>query len=262
MIFDSHSHTSFSSDSDMNAQEAAAKAASLGIGLVFTEHYDYDYCFSKNFKDMDFRFDPEEYWKAYEPMRGTNLRLGAEVGLTMASMAPNIEFITRAPFDMIIGSIHCVDGYDLYYPSYYEGKDKKAAYDKYLAIMADMAALNPYIDVLGHIDYICRYAPYDDRALLYDEFGDGINRVLEAVLATDTIMELNTRRLNDRQTALELMPIYKMYRQLGGRYITLGSDAHNVDAIGMNFSMARDFADSLGLQVVTFCRREMELIKY
>ena len=262
MIFDSHSHTIFSSDSDMNAQEAAIKAASIGIGLVFTEHYDYDYCFSKNFKDMDFRFDPEEYWKSYEHMRGADLRLGAEVGLTMASIAPNTEFIAKVPFDMIIGSIHCVDGYDLYYPSFYEGKDKKTAYESYLAIMAEMAVLNPYIDVLGHIDYICRYAPYDNKSLLYNEYRESIDRVLEAVLATDTVMELNTRRLNNRQTAIELMPIYKKYHDLGGRYITLGSDAHNINAIGINFGIARDFADSIGLKIVTFCQREIELIKY
>ena len=86
--------------------------------------------------------------------------------------------------------------------------------------------------------------------------------MLEAVLATDTVMELNTRRLNDGQTAIELMPIYKRYHDMGGRYITLGSDAHNINAIGINFGIARDFADSIGLKIVTFCQREIELIKY
>ena len=55
----------------------------------------------------------------------------------------------------------------------------------------------------------------------------------------------------------ELVPVYRRYAEFGGKYITLGSDAHSAERIGMNFARARDFAEALHLQPVTFCERKM-----
>lgn len=258
MIFDSHSHTEFSSDSQMKAVEAIEKAKNLGIGMVFTEHYDYDYidCLNGN-KDMDFRFDAKKYWEAYEPLRGDSLHLGVEIGLTEGSVVPNKDFIAQVPFDEVIGSVHFMENYDLYGPEFYVGKSKEEAYGSYLSMMAALVEQNPYIDVLGHIDYICRYAPYENKDLEYASLDEGIDKVLKKVIENDIVMELNTRRLGDRLALKQLVPTYKRYAELGGRYITLGSDAHNTEAIGTNFKTAMEFAEQLGLKVVTFKERKM-----
>lgn len=258
MIFDSHSHTEFSSDSEMKAVEAIETAKKLGIGMVFTEHYDYDYidCLNGN-KDMDFRFNAKDYWAKYESMRGEHLNLGVEIGLTEGSIAPNKEFIAQVPFDEVIGSVHFMENYDLYGPEYYDGKSKEEAFSKYLAMMSELVAKNSYIDVLGHIDYICRYNPYDNKELEYTSLSDGIDKVLKAVIENEVVMELNTRRLGESLPLKELVPTYKRYRELGGKYITLGSDAHNKESIGMNFKVAQDFAEALDLKIVTFRNRKM-----
>ena len=65
MLFDNHVHTEFSADSEMTAEEALRFAAGRDLGLVFTEHYDCAYP-----EAIDFTFDPEAYWKKYEPLRG------------------------------------------------------------------------------------------------------------------------------------------------------------------------------------------------
>ena len=71
MIFDSHSHTVFSADSEMRAEDAMQKARERGTGIVFTEHLDLDYP-----GDLDFTFDPQAYWRTYEPLRGETVRRG------------------------------------------------------------------------------------------------------------------------------------------------------------------------------------------
>ena len=114
MIFDSHSHTAFSADSEMKAADAIAMAEKAGVGLVFTEHLDLDYP-----GEMDFSFDPQAYWQAYEPYRGDNLRLGIEIGMNEAILEGNLHFLEQEPFDLVIGSQHIVDGQDIYYPAYY-----------------------------------------------------------------------------------------------------------------------------------------------
>ncbi|MFV0636420.1 histidinol-phosphatase HisJ family protein [Mitsuokella sp. WILCCON 0060] len=255
MIFDSHSHTAFSADSEMNPEEAMQKAEAEGVGLVFTEHLDLDYP-----GEMDFTFNPKEYWHSYEVYRGDKLRLGVEIGMNEAICRQNEAFIQRVPFDLVIGSQHIVDGQDIYYPAYYEGKTKKEAFYRYFELMAENVLRHgDFIDVLGHIDYISRYAPYDNPEVSYEEFPDDIDQVLRAAIETNTVMELNTRRLGSRRALQALKPVYTRYRELGGRYITLGSDAHVAENVAMNFKAAAELAKTAGLQIVTFCERHMEI---
>ena len=253
MIFDSHSHTAFSADSEMKAADAIAMAEKAGVGLVFTEHLDLDYP-----GEMDFSFDPQAYWQAYEPYRGDNLRLGIEIGMNEAILEGNLHFLEQEPFDLVIGSQHIVDGQDIYYPAYYEGKSKEEAFHRYYELMAEnVRRYGAHIDVLGHIDYISRYAPYANPEVSYGIFQEDIDKILRAAIETDTVLELNTRRLGSRLACKELMPVYARYRELGGRYVTLGSDAHTADAIAANFGAAEELAAMAGLQIVTFAERRM-----
>lgn len=251
MLFDSHIHTCFSADSSMTAQEALAAAAGQGIGLVFTEHIDFSYPGA-----LKFLFSPEEYWRAYEPLRGEGLALGAEVGLVPGEKEEAKAFLDRAPFDQVIGSIHLLDGRDLYEPAGYEHRAQRDMYGAYFRLMAEMVREHSYIDVLGHIDYISRYAPYDSPGIRYEEYGAEIDDVLRAVIETDTVLELNTRRFHEVQAREELLPIYRRYRELGGKYVTLGSDAHTPGAVGAHLAEARQMSEACGLTVGTFWQRK------
>lgn len=254
MIFDSHIHTEFSADAEMKAAEALAMAEKQGIGLVFTEHLDAGYT-AKDGKS--FSFAPHAYWQAYSRLRGENLRLGVEIGMRESTREFSEEFARRVPFDMVICSQHLVDDIDIYYPDYYEGKDKQEAYHRYFVQMAANLKGHGFANALGHIDYICRYAPYENPDIVYADFADEIDSVLKAAIVTDTVMELNTRRLGDKAALDSLVPIYQRYRELGGQFVTLGSDAHTPEAVGAHLQLAWDFAESLNLRPVTFCQHRM-----
>ena len=256
MLFDNHIHTKFSADSEMQSEEAIRQAGELGIGLVFTEHYDFGYPYK-----MDFTFSPEDYWKEYQSLRGEQLRLGVELGMTRESREANARFIRQVPFDLVIGSIHLVNQVDIYYPEFYEEKEKEETYHAYFTAMAEEAAVQE-MDVLGHIDYIARYSPYENPEIDYGSFQEEIDQVLRTVVERGIVLELNTRRLEKRLAMKELVPVYRRYAELGGKYVTLGSDAHTADRIGMNFGRAMDFAEALGLQLVTFCERKMEPLEH
>ena len=254
MLFDSHVHTEFSADSEMKAAEALAVAEKLGIGLVFTEHLDAGFT-AKDGKE--FSFVPHDYWQAYSHLRGDTLRLGVEIGMRASTRDFSEEFSRQVPFDMIICSQHLVDDIDIYYPDYYAGKDKQEAYHRYFVQMAENLKAHSFANTLGHIDYICRYAPYEKPDIIYTDFADEIDAVLQTAIETDTAMEINTRRLGDRAALESLLPIYRRYKEMGGRFVTIGSDAHGDDAIGTHMQLACDFAESLGLMPVTFCQQHL-----
>ena len=253
MIFDSHMHKKFSADSQIAAEAALARAKELNLGVVFTEHFDY----GLELNGKAFTFDPAAYMNEYKNLRGENCRLGVEVGMRKFARSANEKFIAAADFDLVIGSLHLVDDFDIYYPEFYADKDKATAYGKYFAQMADEAVACDF-DVLGHIDYICRAATYDNPELDYETFKPAIDAVLKIVVERDKVLELNTRRFGSARAIAELVPVYKKYRALGGRFVTLGSDAHKVDAIGNYFARALDFARELDLTPVTFRERKLE----
>ena len=252
MIFDSHMHTKFSADSEMLATDALARADDLNLGVVFTEHFDY----GLELDGKNFTFNSAAYMNEYKNLRGEKVLLGVEVGLRKFARAANKNFLASADFDFVIGSIHLVDDLDIYYLEFFAGKDKATAYGKYFQQMAEEIALADF-DALGHIDYICRTAPYDNPEIDYATFHAEIDEVLKIVVERGKVMEINTRRFDNQRAIRELVPVYKKYRALGGRFVTIGSDAHKVSAIGNYFAQALDFAHEVDLTPVTFRERKI-----
>ena len=108
---------------------------------------------------------------------------------------------------------------------------------------------------------MCRAAPYENPEIEYSTFKDDIDKILKIIVEREKVLELNTRRFNTRRGIKELVPIYKKYKELGGKYVTLGSDAHRVEAVCNYFDRAIDFVKELDLQIVTFCERQLEICK-
>ena len=255
MYFDSHVHTEFSADSEMKAADALREAAKQGLGLVFTEHLDYDF---PSAGTEEFIFDPEAYWAKYEPLRAEGkLSLGVEMGMMASAREKNAAFVRRVPFDFVLASIHFLDVKDLYYPETFEGREKDEMYHEYFTVMCDEIYAHPFINALAHIDYIARNSTFDNPEISYGEFTDEIDAVLRALVETDTAIEINTRRLGAPRGIKELAPIYRRYRQLGGRYVTIGSDAHVPQGIGRCYDRARELARAFDLTIVTFRERKM-----
>ena len=246
MIFDSHSHTKFSADSEMLAEDAISRAESLNLGIIFTEHYDYNLP-----GDLDFTFNAVEYMNEYKKFRSEKVKLGVEIGLRNSAREQNKKFLEQANFDLVIGSIHVVDDIDIYNPEFFADKDKLTAYRKYFTVMAEEVAVADF-DVLGHIDYICRTAPYKNSEIEYEIFKPEIDEVLKIIVERGKILELNTRRLNSNIAVTGLESVYKRYKEFGGEFITIGSDAHVVEAVGANFDVALKFAQKLNLKPVNF----------
>ena len=256
MYFDSHVHTEFSADSEMRAVDALREAEKQGLGLMFTEHLDYDF---PSAGTEEFIFDPEAYWAKYEPLRADGtLLLGVEMGMMGSAREKNAAFVRRVPFDFVLASIHFLDVKDLYYLETFEGREKGEMYHEYFTVMRDEIYAHPFINAFAHIDYIARNAPFDNPEISYGEFTDDIDAVLRVLVETDTVIEINTRRLSAPRGIKELAPVYRRYHELGGRYVTIGSDAHVPEGVGRNYHRARELACAFDLQIVAFRERKMQ----
>lgn len=256
MLFDTHMHTRFSTDARMKLSEAAARGHELGLGIIVTEHMDLDYP-----QPEAFTFDVDEYFRAYGPHRSDTVLLGVEIGMRPDLVKENAALVGRYPFDYVIGSIHVIDRIDIYQEDFYRGRTKAEVYEQYFASMLTCLECYDFIDSLGHIDYIARYARFDDPELHYGEFAAGLDAVMARLAADDKAMEINTRRLDKSDTVAALLPIYHRFRQLGGRLVTIGSDAHTPRDIGKYFPVALDMAEACGLRPVYYKDRKPEYMK-
>lgn len=248
-------HTDFSTDSKMKIEDALNRAKELNLGIIITEHMDINFP-----REGEFIFDIKEYFNKFDKYKSSKVLLGIELGMRVDAIEKNQQIGKNYDFDYVLGSIHFVNKVDIFDFKMYENKDKKTVYEEYFKNMIDNLKHHKYIDSLAHIDYICRYSTYEDKEIYYEEYKDYIDCVLKYVIANDICLEINTRRLIDKNAVNNLIAIYKRYSELGGRHVTIGSDSHNTANIGMNFDTAGEILKLCNLKAVYFKNRQREYI--
>ena len=254
-MYDTHMHTKpFSTDSEMELSEVIDRKKQMGLGIVLTEHMDFDFP-----PPSVYRFDVESYFHTYAPYRNDDLLLGVEIGFQLSAIERNQKLIKSWPFDMVIGSIHVVCGKDLYDPAYFQSfSDKKSAYGAYLDAMCENLQAFDDFDTLGHIDYICRKAPYEDSLLHYEEFPKEIDNILKLLADKGKSLEINTRLFGQKDALKELEIICQRFKELGGQTVTIGSDSHHASAIGYSIEHAYELARKCKLMPVVYRKRKKD----
>lgn len=254
--YDNHIHSHFSPDSKMQAEEAVQSAISNQLaGIAFTDHYDIDAPSREN----EFLFDPSIQQQEIERLKSIypiEILKGIEVGLQPQSFGKIKQFTGKYHFDTVIGSIHFVDGLDPYYGTYYRDKDYKQAYRRVFEIMYQTAVEYRDFDILGHFDYIVRYAPYknSERNITMAEFGDYLEPLLKFLAENGKTFEVNTKtyRENMGHTPVLDLQILKRFRELGAEAISLGSDSHENYRVGENFDIFSNMIKSCGFKYLVY----------
>ncbi len=248
MIFDSHVHTTFSVDADTTIDEAVRATEEKNVGLVITDHMDWD--FPAPFPD--FRVDLEGFFREYAPLRNERLLLGIELGLTVNSIARANDIAASHDFDFVLGSVHVMNGREVDDTLYLE-QDEREVYRAYL-LEAAMLLETADVDAFAHVDYPLRTT---SGKLPYADYRREFTALFKVLVRRNIVLELNTSRLADEEARANLLAIYHAYRECGGQYVTLGSDAHEPQEIADDFAIAADFLRETGLIPVHFCKRQM-----
>ena len=148
-------------------------------------------------------------------------------------------------FDYIIGSSHITCGKDMAYDkSFFENYTPHQAVMNFLnEVLTNVRMYTNEFDVYGHIDYVIRYVIkyYGNviNKINYDEFRNVLDEILLVIINKDKGIEINTSGirygLNSVHPNIEIL---KRYKELGGKIITIGSDAHRVEDLASHFDIA------------------------
>ncbi len=270
IITDMHVHSAFSSDSTEAPEAIIETAIKKGFSYAyFTDHHDMDFPVSKEEPDMDFQLDFESYFQKLLELKEIysnkiEVRIGVEQGICPPT-APNIAALSnRYPFDFVIGSSHLtsLDNGDPYHPSYYEGKTNIEAYREYFMSEVENVKLTDGFDVYGHLDYAVRYCPDKSFVYRFDDYRDIFEVLLKSLIEKGKGIEINTAGIAKIGFAHPHIEVLKLYKEMGGEIITVGSDAHKKEDIGFGFDVAEDLLKNVGFRYYTvFKERKPEFIK-
>lgn len=256
---DFHLHTSYSGDSEADMEQMVQKAISLGYkDISFTEHMDLEFPVSEDFPAGRFECNVDSYLYHLLTLRNKyvndiNIRFGIELGLQPQVVRGNVKVAKEHDFDFVIGSIHVVDGDEVYTDSpFFAGRTDEEAFRRYFDAVYENLRSYSNFDVVGHLDYVVRYGKNLDADYSYDKYKDIIDKILTRIIDREKGIELNTGAiaygLRDLNPCIEIL---KRYKELGGELITVGSDAHKVEEIGRGFDKAEAILLEAGFKYIT-----------
>lgn len=281
MLFDNHNHSQFSFDGRRTTVEDTTREAirkGLG-GLCFTDHCDF---YVPPMKASYEKYVPEEFdvearnaeidrvnalVRSGEILSNAvgsqdeelhipaNFKIfkGIEIGVQKSERKKIEEQLAKYSFDEVIASVHYLDETDPYWGGYYEGKTWKRAYSHYLeTLYEEIVWLGDRFDIMGHYDYVTRYAPYPEASILYKDFPDILDTILRFLSENGKALEINTKtylELKGRTPVLDLN-ILRRYRELGGEILSFGSDSHDPKRVGLHFAQYADIVQYAGFKYI------------
>lgn len=255
---DYHVHSNFSSDGKVSMEDMINQAIRLGLKtLCFTDHMDFDY---PQIGDYSFDLDVKKYYTKLQMMKEKyksqiELLTGIELGYQPHVIDSMNALVKEYNFDFVINSVHVLDNYDPYYPTYWEGKTEEEGILKCFETIKESCENFTDFNVCGHIDYIVRYAPstkvkYHEYS--FPNYADLIDEILRTLIYNGKGIEVNSSGykygLGHPHPKTEIL---KRYKELGGEIITIGSDAHLPDHIAYNFEAVAELLNNLGYRYYT-----------
>jgi len=264
---DYHLHSTHSIDGEADMPEMCEAAIACGLTeICFTEHVDFD------------RTDPgygHLNWEAYNgsisEVRAQHagrlvIRTGLEFDFRRAYGAEVGEVLAAMPCDLRIGSVHSAGGH-LLFGLHREPPDRLDVRSLQKEYFAEVEALvaSGWCHSLGHFDYLYKQLPAVFGPHRDAWYWERVERILSQCVAGGVALELNTHHVLDsaspcvagyaeqgRGLAMAAdVAILRRYRAVGGRLLTVGSDAHRRGDVAHAFAEAERCLRDAGFDAVT-----------
>ncbi|HIU32209.1 MAG TPA: histidinol-phosphatase HisJ family protein [Candidatus Caccousia avistercoris] len=233
ILADTHTHSEYSPDGAEPVARLCQAAEEAGLlSLTLTDH-----CECHEFEQDHYAqriHDSYQAAKRAAETAGIELLAGIEMGEAVQDPTAARQLLTAYSFDFVIGSTHAPRGKkDPYFTDFSQVENPYLVLDAYFAEELELAREADF-DTLAHLTYPLRYI-VGDYGIPIDvsRYAGAIDEIFRTLVRREKALEVNTSGL--RQKIGCLLPERDMllrYRELGGRLVTLGSDAHKSADVG------------------------------
>lgn len=259
---DLHVHTDNSPDGNHTAMFICEKAEFDGMrAIAFTDHCEVD-SFKEESYDKRVQQAYFEMTKAQLAFRGKVLVLrGIELGQPHYNAPLAEQILSARKYDEVIGSVHNLrDRQDFYFMESFDESSVHALLTEYFDEIINLLEWGNF-DILAHLTYPLRYF-YAKSGISVDmrEYKTQVDEILRLTAQKGKALEINTAGL--RQPIGKLSPeadVVRRFKELGGEYVTYGSDAHYAEDIGKGMDVAFDVMRQAGFEELTFFQQRIPL---
>lgn len=200
-------------------------------------------------------FKADAWWDELERCRTTfkgalTIRAGIEIGEPHRFQNAIEPIIQQYPWDYCLGSLHWVGDLCVFDRRYFD-RDANIAYQEYFVELLNLVS-NGDIDILAHIDIVKRYG--HDIYGWYDPhpWENEIRSVLQKCAKRDIALEINTNTLRRNVgESTPCQPLLTWFKEEGGQWLTLGSDAHKTEHIGYKLNSCISKIQMAGFDRIT-----------
>lgn len=263
--FDSHTHSNNSFDAENSVAQMIEQANELGLDcLTITDHFESAFYYRPNEEFGDLRkLLPQsvaDIKKAQESRNGkTELLCGIELGEPLHDLKATNEILKLTDYDFILCSLHNLKDMGDFFWLDYQKEDIPKLLKKYFLELTECVQWGGF-NSLAHITYPLRYIcgkfnlPFEP-----DDYKNEIDELLSLLAKSDKALEFNTCR--NAELSLSTMnecrdvPFLKRFKELGGKFVTLGSDAHKIQDLAKGIDGAMDILYELGYREVTVYKK-------
>lgn len=255
-LADYHCHTECSHDSTASLPVMAQAALAAGLSeLCITDHCDLIGGYGEPLTGYDWTPALLQMEKGRRLFDGRlTLRLGIELGMGHVNAELTRKILDCPALDFVIGSIHNLSpargGTDFFFVQYPDEASCHAALEDYFTSMLALCESDAY-DVLGHIPYPLRYMPFP---ITLERYEPVLRAILTRVAARGKGIEMNTNRGRDLE---EWRSILTLFFDCGGRYVTVGADAHTPVMVGRGIPQAYRLMRETGFPQVTLYEKRI-----
>ncbi|WP_192988325.1 histidinol-phosphatase HisJ family protein [Carnobacterium mobile] len=256
---DYHVHSDYSDDSWYLMEEIVKDAIQLGLEeICFTDHVDYgvkpdwrpeeEFQAGKNKEVKNVHYDLyfselDKLSEKYE--KNITIKKGLEFGMQVHTIPQFEKLYQSYDFDFILLSVHQIENKEFWTGEFQKGHTHQESYDEYYDEMYRLVTSYNDYSVLAHMDLVRRYL--DKEVDLFEYSKDKIMKILKKVIADNKGIELNTSsvryEINGFTPSIEIL---KLYHELGGKIITIGSDSHKPEHLGFHIKESKKLLKDIG----------------
>lgn len=187
---------------------------------------------------------------------------GIELGQPTHDLQAANEALACGHYDFVLATVHRVKGKNDFDVIDYHQEEIHELLDKYFDEVLKVVHWGKF-DSLAHLTYPLRFASKKlNRVIEIDPYLEKINLILGTVAKENKAIEINTSGLqNNEWQKILYKNLLSKFLDFGGKYVTIGSDAHQCENIGNGIQDGIDLARACGLKNITlFADRKPNLI--
>lgn len=268
---DSHTHSNNSFDAENSVAEMLNKAEELGLDyLTITDHFEsaFYYEVDEEFGDLK-KLIPKSISDVRDVQHAhggkTQLLCGIEVGEPLHNLKATTEVLSLTDYDFVLCSMHNLKDMGDFFWLDYSHEEIPTLLKKYFFEIMESVQWGNFHS-LAHITYPLRYI-CDKSGIPVDinDYKKETDDLLALLAEKEKALEFNTCRNSGLGIATidkcRDVQFLQRFKELGGKFITLGSDAHRTDDLAKGIDGAIDILQQLGYREITvFKKGKPELI--